>query len=88
MSLQKTHKAGKMKHGSERKILPEEFWKLINQAFTFLHAEMKRDISDQIFKDCDKDKDGKITYVEYFQFIDKYICFTGSRTIFSYPRIC
>ena len=68
-----------MKHGQERKMLPEQFWKLINQAFSFLKVELKRETSDEIFKNCDKDCDGKITYVEYFQFIDKYICFTEAR---------
>lgn len=82
MSLQKTHRSGAMKHGEERKMLPEEFWKLINQAFSFLKVEMNRDMSNQIFKECDKDEDGKITYVEYFQFIDKYICFTAARKIY------
>ena len=79
MSLQKTHRLNKMQFGGERKMLPEEFWKLINQAFSFLKVEMSRDVADQVFKDCDKDQDGKITYVEYFQFIDKYICFSSAR---------
>ena len=88
MSLQKHHRLGKMKHGEERKMLPEEFWYLINQAFSFLKVEMNRDISDQIFKECDKDQDGKITYVEYFQFIDKYICFSSGRINLSNLRVC
>ena len=36
---------------------------------------MPKDLSDEAIKNADKDGDGMITYVEYFQFIDNYICF-------------
>jgi hypothetical protein len=32
-----------------------------------------------IFNDADKDRDGLITYVEYFQFIEKHICRTKAQ---------
>lgn len=75
MSLQRAHRQGLMKYGAERKMLPEEFWKLVNESFSFLKVEMPRELANDAIRAADKDGDGMITYVEYFQFIDHYICF-------------
>ena len=75
MSLQRAHRQGLMKYGAERKMLPEEFWKLVNDSFSFLKVQMPRELANDAIRAADKDGDGMITYVEYFQFIDHYICF-------------
>ena len=69
MSLQVMHRANKMSHGSERKMNVEEFEKLCNNAWKFLKVSIPNQIAQQIFGEADKDRDGLITYVEYFQFI-------------------
>lgn len=80
MSLQKMHKENLIKNGAERKITQEEFWILLNKAYAFLKVECPRNICDEVFAEADKDQDGLITYVEYFKFIDRYICLTKFRT--------
>lgn len=74
MSLQREHKAGKISHGAERKMTLPEFIHLINLAYEFLKVGIDHDVAEQIFKDVDKDQDGLITYGEYFQLIQQYIC--------------
>jgi hypothetical protein len=74
MSLQREHRSGNISHGSERKITLAEFTKLINLAFEFLKVQIRQDVAGQIFGEVDKDKDGLITYVEYFQVIELYFC--------------
>ena len=51
-----------------------EFIHLINLAYEFLKVGIDHDVAEQIFKDVDKDQDGLITYGEYFQLIQQYIC--------------
>lgn len=63
MSLQKMHKADLISNGAQRKITSEEFWKLLNNAYTFLKVECPRNVCDEVFAEADKDKDGLITYV-------------------------
>ena len=79
MSLQKMHRANKMQYGSERKIMLSEFIELLNNAYMFLGVKCHRELAKSIFEEADKDHDGRITYVEYFQFIEKYVCQTDSR---------
>ena len=79
MSLQKMHRANQIKNGSQRKILLPEFIELLNNAYAFLGVKCNQASAQVIFKTADKDEDGLITYVEYFQFIDKYVCQTESR---------
>ena len=79
MSLQKMHRANKLQYGSERKIVLNEFVELLNNAYTFLNVKCNRELAKSIFEEADKDHDGRITYVEYFQFIEKYVCQTDSR---------
>lgn len=70
------HRHNKIKNQADRKILPAEFFTLVNNAFSFLKVQMPQAQAEEVFKQTDKDGDGLITYVEYFQFIDKYICQT------------
>ena len=51
-----------------------QFNTLMNNAYKFLGVEAPKTITDKIFDQTDKDKDSLITYVEYFQIIDNYIC--------------
>lgn len=83
MSLQKQHLANKMKRGSERKMDLNEFHILLNKAFNFLKVECPMNVAESMLADVDNDKDGIITYVEYFKVIDKFIC----RGIVSQPKI-
>jgi Ca2+-binding EF-hand superfamily protein len=64
----------KMSHGSERKMTEVEFHTLMNNAYKFLGVECQQQVTNSIFVEADKDKDSLITYVEYFQIINKYIC--------------
>ena len=82
MSLQKMHRANLIVNGNQRKILSDEFFTLLNNAYAFLDVSCSKDLATQIFNDADKDRDGLITYVEYFQVIDKYVCQTNSRIWF------
>ena len=43
---------------------------------------MDLELAEKVFKEADKDEDGLITYVEYFQFIEKCVCQTKARTSF------
>lgn len=79
MSLQVMHRAGKMSKGSERKMTSSEFEMLCNNAWKFLKVSIPSGVAKQIFNDADKDRDGLITYVEYFQFIEKHICQTKAQ---------
>lgn len=44
-----------------------------------MKVECPRNVCDEVFAEADQDKDGLITYVEYFKFIDKYICQTKAQ---------
>lgn len=48
---------------------PEEFETLCKNAWKFLKVSVQSSTARAIFNDADKNKDGLITYVEYFQFI-------------------
>lgn len=74
MSLQKVHKKGEMSHGAERKMTLAEFNHLVNKAYKFLDVQLDEATAGEIFKEIDVDEDSLITYVEYFKFIEKYVC--------------
>lgn len=40
MSLQNMHRHNKIKNQADRKILPAEFFTLVNNAFSFLKVQM------------------------------------------------
>lgn len=58
-----------MKFGSDRKMDQEEFTLLFNEALAFLGVKCPEETAKNIFVRTDKDKDGKITYAEYFSII-------------------
>jgi len=41
----------------------------MNNAYSFLGIKVNTETATQIFNDADKDKDGFITYKEYFEFM-------------------
>lgn len=57
----------------------QEFEILCNNAWKFLKVSVPSGTIREIFNDADKDRDGLITYVEYFQFIEKHICQTKAQ---------
>ena len=73
MSLQKMHRNGKIKNSAQHKITQDEFKQLLNLAYAFLSIEVDEKVIPEIFALVDKDKDGLITYPEYFTFTDLYI---------------
>lgn len=79
MSLQNMHKRNLITRGAERLINLQEFFTLVNNAYSFLKVKMDQGLAETVFKEADKDGDGNITYVEYFQYIDKCICQTRAR---------
>lgn len=73
-----------MQRGSERKMSLQEFNKLINLAYKFLGVTCPQDVASFMFKNTDADKDGYITYVEYFKLIEIYVC-KGSKAVTPTP---
>ena len=43
---------------------------------------MDQELAEKVFNEADKDGDGLITYVEYFTFIERYVCQTKAGKIF------
>lgn len=63
MALQNMHRRNLIKRGAERLINLQEFFKLVNDAYSFLHVSMDQGLAETVFKEADKDGDGHITYV-------------------------
>ena len=57
------HRANKLKYVSERKILLNEFYELMDNAYLFLNVKCNKELAKSIFEEADKDRDGLITYV-------------------------
>lgn len=66
----------------------KEFFALVNNAYAFLGVKMDMALAEAVFKEADKDHDGYITYVEYFQYIEKCICQTRERSALYRLRVC
>jgi hypothetical protein len=74
LALQKMHYNDKISQGKDRKIAQAEFRVLLDKAYAFLGVRVGAHEGDALFKGIDSDRDGFITYVEYFTFIDQYLC--------------
>jgi hypothetical protein len=74
MSLQREHRNGNISHGAERKITLPELINLINISYSFLKATITQEVAQFIFSSVDTDNDKLITYPEYFQVIQNYLC--------------
>lgn len=74
IALQRTHKKGLIVKGAERKLNVDEFLALLHDAYSFLKVDVENGMAREVFKVFDRDHDSLITYVEYFDFIEKFIC--------------
>ena len=73
MSLQKMHRNAQIKNASQHKITQEEFKQLLNLAYAFLNIQVDDSVIPEIFNAVDTDRDGLVTYPEYFGFTDVYV---------------
>jgi Ca2+-binding EF-hand superfamily protein len=73
IALQRMHMQNKMSMGALRRMNLHEFTILMNQAYAFLGVKVDDKGCKAIFDDADTDKDGIITYEEYFSFVHKHI---------------
>jgi Ca2+-binding EF-hand superfamily protein len=62
-----------MSMGAQRKMNLIEFTVLMNRAYAFLGVKVDDQGCKAIFDDADSDKDGIISYEEYFSFVHKHI---------------
>lgn len=46
---------------------------LLNSAYSFLGVVVDAEQANSIFQQADTDRDGLITYVQYFTYIDQYL---------------
>ena len=74
IALQKMHRNGRIVNQSVYKITLDEFNLLLNNAYEFLGVHPDPSLTSTLFTQADKDHDGLITYGEYFQFVEKFIC--------------
>lgn len=61
---------------SDMKLTKQELYTLLNDAFSFIKLEVRRDLSDRMFDQLDSNKDGLVSYVEYYRFVEAFICET------------
>lgn len=59
--------------GPQRCMNAHEFITLMNHAYSFLGVKVDNEGAKKIFQDADRDRDGKISYEDYFSFVEKYI---------------
>lgn len=52
----------------------DEFRKLLDDAYAFLEVRVDSETARRVFEQADADRDGLITYQEYFKFIETAIC--------------
>jgi Ca2+-binding EF-hand superfamily protein len=74
LALQRTHRAGRIRNGAARKLTLEEFRVLLDDAYHFLGVKVDNETARRVFEQSDTDRDGLITYQEYFKFIETAIC--------------
>lgn len=74
LALQEMHRDGLIQRGSDRLISLEEFITLINRAYKFLGVTVDAATATAVFREADANRDGYITYPEYFAFIESYVC--------------
>lgn len=61
---------------SDMKITRDEMFSLFNDAFSFVSVSVTREVSDRLFDQLDSNKDELVSYVEYYRFIEAFICET------------
>jgi len=78
MAIQRRHLRSIYKYGAQRMMDESEFIVTLEDAFTFLEATATKAQLSSLFKECDTNQDGLITYKEYFEFLTLYF---GSESI-------
>jgi Ca2+-binding EF-hand superfamily protein len=78
--LQRMHRSKLIRNSGLHKITLEEFRKLLHEAYRFLGVTVDETTARKVFEQADTDRDGLITYVEYFKFIENAICRTNTTT--------
>ena len=74
-ALRRRHKkAHAIQHAAARKLTSKEFTELLEDSYSFLGVKVDQAEIAAIFKDQIKGTDGLMTYVEYFTFIERWIC--------------
>jgi Ca2+-binding EF-hand superfamily protein len=68
------HRNGTIINHTLYKITLEEFNLLLNNAYEFLGVQPDSRETALLFAQADQDQDGLMTYTEYFQFVEKFIC--------------
>jgi hypothetical protein len=76
----------KMSMGAQRRMNLQEFTILMNHAYSFLGVKVDDHGAKLIFDDADKDKDGAITYEEYFSFVRQHILKPEKAAIVQEPK--
>ena len=76
MALQNMHKYKLATPLSDMKLTKQELYTLLNDAFSFIKLEVPRELSDRMFDQLDSNKDGLVSYVEYYRFVEAFICET------------
>ena len=76
MALQNMHKYKLSMPMSDMKITRDEMFSLFNDAFSFVSVSVTREVSDRLFDQLDSNKDELVSYVEYYRFIEAFICET------------
>jgi Ca2+-binding EF-hand superfamily protein len=86
IALQRMHMHNHMSMGAQRRMNLKEFTTLMNHAYSFLGVKVDNEGAKMIFNDTDKDKDGAITYEEYFSFVQKYIIKPQKAVVVEEPK--
>ena len=75
LALRRRHKKeGGIKQAAERKLTSVEFAELLDDSYSFLGVKVDPAEVAAIFKEQIKGADGLMTYVEYFTFVERWIC--------------
>lgn len=87
LALQRLHR-GRMGANGKHRMDCGEFGKLLEEAFRFLGVVVPGDAVNEIFRVTDTDRDGFVSYEEYFRFVETYVCdFHKPTTLKSKPSI-
>lgn len=73
IALQRLHREKKFAQWQKRILSLNDFILVIRTAFAFLNYEFKTDDLTRLFQFIDTDRDGFISYSEYFGFIRNYL---------------
>lgn len=72
MAIQRLHKVNTYSRGKERVMAREEFVKTLDYCLSFITIKPIRSVLETAFNEVDADRDGFITYADYFGFLKEY----------------